>query len=146
MNMTGSVYLVAGDFERSLDFYKKLLQRDPESANERFAVFCLPGLRLCLMNAWFDALYPERVEAWGEECPLFDDLPAIAEAENARKVFLNLGVEDLAAEYDRILELGIAENLTEIRYLEVLAPYWYFTFIDPDGNPIEITGGMEDET
>lgn len=143
--MIGSVYLVVRDFERSLEFYEKLLDMPAGAVNERFAVFELPGLRLCLMNALFDALYPERVETWGEECPLFDDLPSIAESPNSRKVFINLGVEDLEAEYGRIEELGIAENLTEIRYVNVFSPYWYFTFTDPDGNPIEITGGMEDE-
>lgn len=45
---------------------------------------------------------------------------------------------------ERFAGLGIEENLTEIRYINVFCPYWYFTFTDPDGNPIEITVGMED--
>lgn len=141
--MTGSIYLVTRDFERSLDFYEKVLDRKVSASNGRFAVFTLPGLNLCLMNAYFDALYPERVETWGAECPMYDDLPSIARGENSRKVFINLGVEDLAAEYERIAGLGIAEDLTQIRFIHVFSPYWYFTFTDPDGNPIEITGGME---
>lgn len=56
------------------------------------------------------------------------------------KIFINLGVDDLDSEHHRISELGIGTNVTPIRYLNVFSPYWYFTFEDPDGNPIEITG------
>lgn len=59
-------------------------------------------------------------------------------------MFINLGVDDLDKEYQRIAELGIGKNLTPIRYLNVFSPYWYFTFMDPDGNPIEITGAYEE--
>ncbi len=52
---------------------------------------------------------------------------------------------DLQEEYNRIVSLGIATELTPIRYLNVFSPYWYFTFMDPDGNPIEITGGYKEE-
>lgn len=54
-------------------------------------------------------------------------------------MFINLSVDDLDIEYQRIVDLGISYNLTPIRYLNVFSPYWYFTFMDPDGNPIEIT-------
>lgn len=74
----------------------------------------------------------------------YDDTAAIAKSENNRKVFINLGVPDLREEYDRIVDLGIANELTPIRYLNVFTPYWYFTFMDPDGNPIEITGPFEE--
>jgi len=41
--------------------------------------------------------------------------------------------------YEKILDMKVSA----IRYLEYVSPYWYFTFMDPDGNPIEITGGMK---
>lgn len=46
--------------------------------------------------------------------------------------------------YNRIKGLGIATQMTEIRFINVFSPYWYFTFMDPDGNPIEITGNYAD--
>ena len=81
----------------------------------------------------------------GESYPIYDDSLAIVNSENNRKIFINLGVHDLQEEYDRIISLGIADELTPIRYLNVFSPYWYFTFMDPDGNPIEITGGYQEE-
>ena len=112
---------------------------------ERFAVFNNDGLNICLFNGYYDAEHPEQMETMGESYPIYDDSVAIVNSENNRKVFINLDVPDLQEEYDRIVSLGIATELTPIRYLNVFSPYWYFTFMDPDGNPIEITGGYQEE-
>ena len=93
---------------------------------------------------YYDELYPEKKETKGEIYPEYDDMVGIANDVNSRKVFINLGVDDLDKEYQRIVELGIGKNLTPIRYLNVFSPYWYFTFMDPDGNPIEITGAHKE--
>ena len=52
---------------------------------------------------------------------------------------LNFEVEDLKSEYDRLKKANIGE-LSELMYVNVHMPYWYFNIIDPDGNTIEITG------
>lgn len=143
---SGSVYFVVRDFEKSLDFYEKVLDMKVSAVNgNRFAMFHNDGLNICLMNGYYDVRNPERVIKRGSYFPEYDDQHLIAAAENTRKVFLNLGVADLRAEYARIKGLGIADNLTPIRYIEVFSPYWYFTFQDPDGNPIEVTGGYEED-
>lgn len=36
-------------------------------------------------------------------------------------------------------------HITPIRYINVFSPYWYFTFMDPDGNPVEVTGEYIEE-
>lgn len=142
----GSIYLVVKDFNKSLDFYEKLLDMEVSARNgERFAVFNNDGLNICLFNGCYDAEHPEQMETIGESYPIYDDSLAIVNSENNRKIFINLGVHDLRKEYDRIVSLGIADELTLIRYLNVFSPYWYFTFMDPDGNPIEITGGYQEE-
>ena len=68
----------------------------------------------------------------------------ILQMQQIQKAFINLGVDNLDKEYQRIAELGIGKKLPPIRYLNVFSPYWYFTFMDPDGNPIEITGAHEE--
>lgn len=142
----GSIYLVVKDFQISLNFYEKLLDMKVSATNgERFAVFNNDGLNVCLLNGYYDAEHSEQVETKGEAYPIYDDTTAIVNSENNRKVFINLSVPDLQKEYDRIVSLGIANELTPIRYLNVFSPYWYFTFMDPDGNPIEITGGYEED-
>ena len=142
----GSIYLVVKDFNKSLDFYEKLLDMKVSARNgERFAVFNNYGLNICLFNGYYDAEHPEQMETIGDSYPIYDDSLAIVNSANNRKVFINLGVPDLQEEYDRIVNLEIATELTPIRYLNVFSPYWYFTFMDPDGNPIEITGGYQEE-
>lgn len=142
----GSIYLVVKDFNKSLDFYEKLLDMEVSAINgERFAVFNNDGLNICLFNGYYDAEHPEQMKTIGESYPIYDDSLAIVNSENNRKIFINLGVHDLRKEYDRIVSLGIADELTPIRYLNVFSPYWYFTFMDPDGNPIEITGEYQEE-
>ena len=142
----GSIYLVVKDFNKSLDFYEKLLDMKVSARNgERFAVFNNNGLNIFFFNGYYDCEHPEQMETIGESYPIYDDSVAIVNSENNRKVFINLGVPDLQEEYDRIVNLGIATELTPIRYLNVFSPYWYFTFMDPDGNPIEITGGYGED-
>ncbi len=138
----GSVYLVVRDFDKAVSFYEKVFDMKVSAINgKRFAMFHNEGLKLCLMNGYYDIHNREQVITNGEYWPIYDDQDKIADSENPRKVFINLGVEDLKAEYERIKQLGIAVDLTPIRYINVFSPYWYFTFMDPDGNPIEITGG-----
>ena len=142
----GAIYLVVKDFNKSLNFYEKLLDMKVSAKNgERFAVFNNDGLNICIYNGYYDFLHPEQMKTKGEAYPIYDDTAAIANSENNRKIFINLGVTDLQEEYDRIVSLGIANELTPIRYLNVFSPYWYFTFMDPDGNPIEITGRYEED-
>lgn len=54
-------------------------------------------------------------------------------------VIFNFEVDDLKAEYQRIKGLSIGE-VSEILYVNVHMPYYYFNIIDPDGNVLEITG------
>lgn len=142
----GSIYLIVKDFEKSVLFYEKVLDMKVSATNgKRFAMFHNEGLNLCLMNGYYDDENKSQVITKGDYWDIYDNQSEIANNVNTRKVFINLGVEDLKAEYDRIKELGIATQLTPIRFIQVFSPYWYFTFMDPDGNPIEITGGYTEE-
>ena len=54
-------------------------------------------------------------------------------------VIFNFEVEDLMDEYIRLKDLSIGE-VSNLMYVNVNMPYWYFNIVDPDGNVIEITG------
>lgn len=142
----GSIYLIVRDFDKSVSFYEKVFDMKVSAASgKRFAQFHNQGLNLCLMNGHYDSENPDQVVTKGEYWEIYDNQSEIANSINTRKVFINLGVEDLKAEYNRIKGLGIATQMTEIRFINVFSPYWYFTFMDPDGNPIEITGNYAEE-
>ena len=142
----GSIYLIVKDFEKSVSFYEKVLDMKVSATNgKRFAMFHNEGLNLCLMNGYYDDENKSQVITKGDYWDIYDNQSEIANNVNTRKVFINLGVEDLKTEYDRIKGLGISTQLTPIRFIQLFSPYWYFTFMDPDGNPIEITGGYTEE-
>lgn len=97
------------------------------------------------MNGRYDREHSDEVETKGAYCALYDDLTSIVETPNCGKVVINLSVEDLQVEYERVKSLGIAADLTKIRYINTGNPYYYFCLKDPDGNTIEITGNYEGE-
>lgn len=140
----GSIYLIAEDFDKSILFYRALFERDVLDQNKnRFAVFDINGLTLSIMNGKFDTEHSDEVVTKGEYYALYDDYASIIEAHNCGKVVINLSVDDLGAEYERVKSLNIAANLTKIRYINARNPYYYFCLKDPDGNTIEITGNYE---
>ena len=104
-------------------------------------MFMYHGHCIAIMNAYFDTENPGQTLHEGAYTPAFDDLPAIAAAENTHKTVLNFGCEDLAAEHRRIAGLGLSANLTGIKYVCNVSPYYYFQLDDPDGNVLEVTGG-----
>lgn len=142
----GSIYLVVKDFDKSVSFYEKVLDMKVSATNgKRFAMFNNTGLNLCIMNGYYDDKNASQVITKGDYWEEYDNQSKIADSVNTHKVFINLGVDDLKSEYERIKGLEIAEQLTPIRYINVFFPYWYFTFTDPNGNPIEITGAYTEE-
>ena len=137
----GSIYLIVNDFKKSIKFYEKLLQISVTHQNmERFAMFDLEGKYICLMNGHFDEENPDKVVHKGKYSDYFDDMKSIVSAPNSRKVVLNFWDENLRKEYQRVKNLGITDNITKIRYVCNVSPYYYFQFTDPDGNIIEVTG------
>lgn len=142
----GSIYLIVKDFAKSIEFYKALLEKNVDAKNmSRFAIFNVNGLCLSIMNGYFDVQNPDKVDTKGNHYDQYDDMVAIAEKANCGKVVINLSTDDLEKEYQRILSLGIGENITPIRYISAGMPYYYFSMKDPDGNTIEITGPYEEK-
>ena len=137
----GSIYLIVNDFDKSIAFYEKLLDIPLSSENNgRFASFSFDNQRISIMNGHFDTDNPGKVTQKGEYTELFDDLRSKALAPNTYKFVFNFLTEDLRSEYERIKELNITENLSKIKYVCYVAPYYFFHLTDPDGNIIEVTG------
>lgn len=137
----GSIYLIVNDFQKSVNFYEKLLQIPVTKQNmNRFAIFSFEGNCISLMNGHFDAENPDKMVYKGEYSELFDNMKKVALAPNTHKFVLNFWDENLQGEYERIKSIKITDNLTKIKYVCNVVPYYYFQFTDPDGNIIEVTG------
>ena len=138
----GTTYICVEDMEKSLKFYKALLQKEPLYCNDDRWIAFDCGNQIALYNKKYD----ERLikEAWDihfDQAYLNDfckvDLP-----KKNNIVIFNFEVDDLKAEYNRIKDLSIGE-VSEIFYVNIHMPYYYFNIIDPDGNVLEITGNYE---
>ena len=142
----GSVYLIVKDFDKSIEFYKKLFEKDVAAQNHnRFAMFDVNGFSLSIMNSRYDIENPDKIVTKGARYDEYDNYPKIAIKDNPGKVVINLCTDDLNAEHDRIDNLKISNKLTEIRFINAKNPYYYFSLKDPDDNIIEITGPYEEE-
>lgn len=137
----GSIYLIVRDFNKSLDFYEKLLEMNVTSKNmDRFAQFEFNGHNISIMNGYFDNRNPELTIHKGQYVEKFDNLVAISESKNTNKFVLNFWVDDLEKERARIINLNISDLVTKVKYVNNVMPYYYFQVADPDDNVIEITG------
>jgi lactoylglutathione lyase len=139
--MNLSIYLIVKDMNVSHSFYKALFQTDSDGwCPGRFESFSVGNTVLALYNPHYD----EQLVATSDDISkhfnqaYLDGIKLPTTYGN--NFVLNITVGDLAQEYERIKALNIGK-VSEIMYVNVAAPYWFFNLNDPDGNCIEIEGG-----
>ncbi len=133
----GTFYIIVKDIEKSIDFYRKLLQEEPLYRNDdRWVQF---SNSIALYNSSYDKkiISNETAEMFNQA--YIEYFLADKGAPKNNIVIFNFEVEDLMDEYIRLKDLSIGE-VSNLMYVNVNMPYWYFNIVDPDGNVIEITG------
>ncbi len=140
MNL-GTTYICVGDMQKSLAFYKELLQKEPLYANEDRWITFGCGNTLSLYNKHYDEKIISREPNEHFNQAYIDDFFADKGQARNNIMILNFEVDDLKQEHERLLGLNIGK-VSELMYVNVHMPYWYFNIEDPDGNMIEITGRM----
>ena len=136
----GTMYIFVGDIKKSIEFYKLLLQEEPWHANDdRWVQF---SNKIALYNKAYDEkiIGQEPSERFNQA--YIDDFYKNTGVPKNNLVVFNFKVDDLNYEYQRLKNLNIGE-VSELMYVNVHMPYWYFNIIDPDGNVLEITGPYE---
>ncbi|MBQ9673007.1 MAG: VOC family protein [Ruminococcus sp.] len=132
-----TIYIIVKDIEKSTEFYRKLLQEEPLYNNDdrwvQFSNF------IALYNKDYDKKFiNDKSSERFNESYIKDFVADKGTLENNIVIF-NFEVEDLFVEYKRLKDLEIGK-VSDLMYVNVHMPYWYFNIIDPDGNLIEITG------
>ena len=140
-------YLIVKNMEASTAFYTAYFGEKPTYyCPGRFVNFDAGNTRLSLYNPKYDEnLINRGVDLNKHYNKAYLDASLGGKnnpAKYGNNVVLNISVGDLAAEYERVKTLGI-ESVSEIMYINITAPYYFFTIYDPDGNCLEITGGYE---
>ena len=136
----GTTYIFVSDIKKSLEFYSILFQENPIYANDdRWVQF---SNKIALYNKAYDAKIIGKEPSERFNQAYIDDFYKDKGILKNNLVVFNFEVEDLKREYERLKEANIGE-ISELMYVNVHMPYWYFNIIDPDGNTLEITGKYE---
>ncbi|NOR45472.1 MAG: VOC family protein [Candidatus Delongbacteria bacterium] len=139
------VYIKVNDMNKAIEFYKDLLQSEIEYRNEdRWVNFKFKnGFSLALYNVNYDL---KKLEQGDDTKNHYSD-NYISELRKSKttignSIVLNFQVEDLRSEYERIKNIEHGQ-VSEIMYINLVTPYYYFNVEDPDGNTLEITGNYK---
>ncbi len=136
----GTTYIFVSDIKKSLEFYSILFQENPIYANDdRWVQF---SNKIALYNKAYDAKIIGKEPSERFNKAYVDDFYKDKGVPKNNLVVFNFEVEDLKREYERLKKANIGE-ISELMYVNVHMPYWYFNIIDPDGNTLEITGKYE---
>ena len=136
----GTMYIFVGNLEKSVEFYKLLLQEEPLYTNDdRWVQF---SNKIALYNKAYDEKIIGREPSEKFNQAYLDDFYKSTGTPKNNLVVFNFVVDDLKSEYQRLKNLNIGD-VSELMYVNVHRPYWYFNIIDPDGNVLEITGRYE---
>lgn len=132
-----TVYIMVNDIEKSVDFYRQLLQEEPLYSNDdRWVQF---SNHIALYNYRYDKRIMESDSTGNFSQTYIEDFNKSKENPKNDIVVFNFETDDLKKEYQRLKNLNIGE-VSDLMYVNVHIPYWYFNITDPDGNVIEITG------
>lgn len=137
-----SFYIECNDFDKSVLFYTKILKKNPKTFTKKRWVVFKCGNTISLYNRKYDT---ELIKKTKDINTMFNDAYLSKyhkEANEERKnniITLNFRSSNLAKDYKRIKDLNIGE-VSEIMYVNITAPYYYFVIKDPDGNELEIYG------
>ena len=135
----GTTYICVNDMEKSFKFYKLFLQKEPLYCNDERWIVLDCGNQIALYNKKYDDNLLEKSKEIHFNQAYIDNFRKEDDCKKNNIVIFNFEVENLKSEYERIKALNIGE-VSEIMYVNVHMPYYYFNVIDPDGNILEITG------
>ena len=134
-----SAYIETEDFNKSINFYKKVLQIEPiVFCENRWVEFEL-GNKIALYNKKFDEQKIKDNSNIDENYnkAYIDDFNSKKSDKKNNIVTFNFYTENLKDEYERIKKLKICD-VSEVMYVNIVEPYYYFNVSDPDGNLLEI--------
>lgn len=132
-------YIETNKFKEVVSFYEKILQTKPNIyTKDRWVEFeC--GNKLSIYNRKFDEEKLKNENSINYNEAYIKDFKKEQNKKFNNIITLNFYTEDLNTEYSRIKELNIGE-ISEIMYVNITEPYYYFTIKDPEGNLLEICG------
>lgn len=111
-----TVFVFSENSQALADFYKKVLQKDPDWVEEGYFGF-LAGQAMFMVGP-HDKVHGKN--------------------QNPERIFVNFDTKDVKGEFERVKGLG-AEVVKEPYQPDEAQDMWIATFADPDGNYFQLT-------
>ncbi len=133
-----STYIETDKFNEVVEFYEKIFQvKGNIYTKNRWIEFDFEN-KLAIYNRLYDE---EKIRNEDLKDCYNDEYIKNFNIDRGEKknniVTFNFYTSNLKEEYERIKKLNIC-NMSEIMYVNIKEPYYYFNIYDPEGNTIEI--------
>ena len=133
-----STYIETDKFDEVVEFYEKIFQvKGNTYTKNRWIEFDF-GNKLAIYNKLYDEKKIKSEDL--KDCYNDEYIKNfnIDKGENKNNIVtFNFYTSNLKEEYERIKKINIC-NMSEIMYVNITEPYYYFNIFDPEGNTIEI--------
>ena len=133
-----STYIETDKFDAVVEFYEKIFQvKGNIYTKNRWIEFDF-GNKLAIYNRLYDEKKIKSEDL--KDCYNDEYIKSFNIDRGEKKnniVTFNFYTSNLKEEYERIKKLNIC-NMSEIMYVNITEPYYYFNIFDPEGNTIEI--------
>ena len=133
-----STYIETDKFDEVVEFYEKIFQvKGNTYTKNRWIEFDF-GNKLAIYNKLYDE---KKIKSEDLKDCYNDEYIKNFNIDRGEKknniVTFNFYTSNLKEEYERIKKINIC-NISEIMYVNITEPYYYFNIFDPEGNTIEI--------
>lgn len=140
-----SIYIETDKFDEVVNFYEKVFQKKGSVYTKNRWIEFDFGNKLSIYNRLYDVeKIKNNTSSINFNKQYIDNFQPPKERNYNNIITLNFKTNDLKKEYDRIKKLNLCE-VSEIMYVNITEPYYYFNIYDPEGNTIEIYGDYIDE-
>jgi len=133
-----STYIETDKFDEVVKFYEKIFQvKGNTYTKNRWIEFDF-GNKLAIYNKLYDEKKIKSEDL--KDCYNDEYIKNFNINRGEKKnniVTFNFYTSNLKEEYERIKKINIC-NMSEIMYVNITEPYYYFNIFDPEGNTIEI--------
>lgn len=135
-----SIYIETDKFDEVVNFYEKIFQKKGSVYTKNRWIEFDFGNKLSIYNRLYDVeKIKNNTNSINFNKQYIDNFKTQKERNFNNIITLNFYTTDLKKEYNRIKKLNLCE-VSEIMYVNITEPYYYFNIYDPEGNTIEIFG------
>lgn len=138
------IYIETDKFNEVVDFYEKVFQiKGRVYTKNRWIEFDF-GNKLSIYNRLYDIETMKENTNKNYNQSFIENFKQDKGNSENNIITLNFYSNNLKSDYERIKALKICE-ISDIMYVNITEPYYYFNIYDPEGNAIEICGDKFDE-